>query len=36
MKKIAIVLLVALLVGARSACALAEAEKPFAGTEIKV
>ena len=36
MKKIAIVLLVALLVGALSACALAEAEKPFAGTEIKV
>jgi len=36
MKKIAIVLLVALLVGALSACALAEADKPFAGTEIKV
>ena len=36
MKKIAIVLLVALLVGALSACALAEAEKPFAGTELKV
>ena len=36
MKKIAIVLLVALMVGALSACALAEADKPFAGTEIKV
>ena len=36
MKKIAIVLLVALLVGALSACALADADKPFAGTEIKV
>ena len=36
MKKIAIVLLAALLVGALSAFALAEADKPFAGTEIKV
>ena len=36
MKKIAIVLLVALLVGALPAVALAEADKPFAGTEIKV
>ncbi len=36
MKKIAIILLVALLVGALSACALAEEDKPFAGTEIKV
>ena len=36
MKKIAIVLLVALLVGALSVAALAEADKPFAGTEIKV
>ena len=36
MKKIAIVLLVALLVGALSACALADADKSFAGTEIKV
>ena len=36
MKKIAIVLLVALLVGALSAFALAEADKPFAGTELKV
>ena len=36
MKKIAIVLLVALLVGALSTFAFAEADKPFAGTEIKV
>ena len=36
MKKIAIILLVALLVGAVSSFALAEADKPFAGTEIKV
>ena len=36
MKKIAIVLLAALLVGALSTFALAEADKPFAGTEIKV
>jgi spermidine/putrescine-binding protein len=36
MKKIAIVLLVALLIGALPIAALAESEKPFAGTEIKV
>ena len=36
MKKIAILLLVALLAGALSAFAFAEADKPFAGTEIKV
>ena len=36
MKKIALVLLVALLIGALSVPALAEADKPFAGTEIKV
>ena len=36
MKKIAIVLLVALLVAALPVAALAESEKPFAGTEIKV
>ena len=36
MKKIAIVLLVALLIGALYVPALAEADKPFAGTEIKV
>ena len=36
MKKIAIVLLVALLVCALPTLALAEADKPFAGTEIKV
>ncbi len=36
MKKIAIILLVALLVGALPTVALAEADKPFAGTEIKV
>ena len=36
MKKLAIVLLGALLVAALPAACLAEAEKPFAGTEIKV
>ena len=36
MKKIAIVLLAVLLFGAVSAFALAEAEKPFAGTELTV
>ncbi len=36
MKKIAIVLIVALLAGALSAFALAEADKPFAGTELIV
>jgi len=36
MKKIAIVLLAALVLSALSALALAEADKPFAGTEIKV
>ena len=36
MKKIALILLVALMVGAASSFALAEADKPFAGTEIKV
>ena len=36
MKKIAIVLLVALLIGALSTAGLAEADKPFAGTQIKV
>ena len=36
MKKIALILLVALLVGAASSFALAEADKPFAGSEIKV
>jgi len=36
MKKLAIVLLVCLLVGLVSATALAEADRPFAGTEIKV
>ncbi|MBQ3423635.1 MAG: spermidine/putrescine ABC transporter substrate-binding protein [Clostridia bacterium] len=36
MKKIAIVLLVCLLAGALFTAALAEADKPFAGTEIKV
>ena len=36
MKKIAILLMVALLVAALPACALAEADKPFAGTQLKV
>lgn len=36
MKKIAIILLVALLVAALPIAALAEADKPFAGTELKV
>lgn len=36
MKKIAIVLLIALLVGALSVAALAESDKPYAGAEIKV
>ncbi len=36
MKKIALILLVALLVSAVPSLALAEADKPFAGTEIKV
>ncbi len=36
MKKIALILLVALLIGAVPSLALAEADKPFAGTEIKV
>ncbi len=36
MKRIAIVLLVALLIAALPIAALAEADKPFAGTEIKV
>ena len=36
MKKIAIVLLVALLIGALPVAALAESDKPYAGAEIKV
>ena len=36
MKKIAIVLFAALLAAALPLTALAEADKPFAGTEIKV
>ena len=36
MKKIAIILLAAVLIGAISAAAIAEADKPFAGTELTV